>query len=84
MPCLLKDLFELLLTCAGCGHLSGLFGRGTWPLALMKSANQIPIKQSSRGAQAAPLGGPDAVQFDHRHSRLSLHPGGRNCSAYLA
>ncbi len=29
---------------AGCGHLSGLIARHRWPVALMKSAYQVPIK----------------------------------------
>ncbi len=31
----------------GCGHMSGLLARSTYPLALMKSDNQVPIRRAS-------------------------------------
>ncbi len=31
----------------GCGHLSGLFARRLWPLALMVSADQVPLRLTS-------------------------------------
>jgi len=30
----------------GCGHVSGLLTRRLWPLALMKSADRVPISLS--------------------------------------
>jgi hypothetical protein len=30
----------------GCGHVSGLLTRHLWPLALMKSADRVPISLS--------------------------------------
>ena len=36
--------FLTLVQLVGCGHVSGLFVRHGWPLALMLSANQVPIQ----------------------------------------
>jgi hypothetical protein len=30
----------------GCGHVSGLFVRQVWPLALMLCADRVPIKMA--------------------------------------
>ena len=38
-----KGFFDAVIV-AGCGHVFGLFARHRWPLALMKSACQVPIK----------------------------------------
>jgi len=38
-----KVFFDVVII-AGCGHVSGLYAQHRWPLALMKSACQVPIK----------------------------------------
>ena len=47
-----KGFFGAVIV-AGCGHVSGLFARHRWPLALMKSACQIPIVSGARGDAGA-------------------------------
>jgi hypothetical protein len=39
----LSDVFAALV---GCGHVSGLFARHGWPLALMLCADQVPIEST--------------------------------------
>jgi hypothetical protein len=38
-----KSFFNVAAALVGCGHVSGLFVRRGWPLALMLSADQVPI-----------------------------------------
>ena len=45
--------------------MSGLLTRRVLPLALMKSANRVPIRRASFEALTAPRGVPAAVPFDH-------------------
>ena len=39
---------------SGCSHMSGLFSRRTWPLALVNSADQVPSHVSELGALTIP------------------------------
>jgi hypothetical protein len=39
-----KNSFDVDAALVGCGHVSGLFVRRGWPLALMLSADQVPIE----------------------------------------
>ena len=38
-----QELSYVAAALVGCGHVSGLFVRRGWPLALMLSADQVPI-----------------------------------------
>jgi hypothetical protein len=38
-----KSFFDVDAALVGCGHVSGLFVRRAWPLALMLCADQVPI-----------------------------------------
>jgi hypothetical protein len=40
---LARASFDIDAALVGCGHVSGLFVRRGWPLALMLSADQVPI-----------------------------------------
>ena len=42
-----KGFLERFCSRSGCSHMSGLFARRTWPLALMKSADQVPFTAAS-------------------------------------
>jgi hypothetical protein len=42
-----KGFLERFCSRSGCSHMSGLFARRTWPLALMKSAEQVPFAAAS-------------------------------------
>jgi hypothetical protein len=39
-----KSFFDVSAALVGCGHVSGLFVRRGWPLALMLCADRIPIE----------------------------------------
>jgi hypothetical protein len=39
-----KSYFDIDAALVGCGHVSGLFVRRGWPLALMLCADQVPIR----------------------------------------
>jgi hypothetical protein len=39
-----KSYFDVDAALVGCGHVSGLFVRRGWPLALMLCADQVPIQ----------------------------------------
>ena len=39
-----KNYFDVDAALVGCGHVSGLFVRRGWPLALMLCADQVPIQ----------------------------------------
>ena len=41
----------------GCGHVSGLLTRRLWPLALMKSADWVPISEALETLRAYPIPG---------------------------
>jgi len=41
-----KNSFDVDAALVGCGHVSGLFVRRGWPLALMLSADQVPIEST--------------------------------------
>jgi hypothetical protein len=38
-----KSFFDVDAALVGCGHVSGLFVRRGWPLALMLCADRVPI-----------------------------------------
>ena len=38
-----KSFLDVAAALVGCGHVSGLFVRRGWPLALMLSADRVPI-----------------------------------------
>src|SRR5262249_35250420 len=41
-----KNFLTLLQHLVGCGHVSGLFVRRIWPLALMLCADRVPIEST--------------------------------------
>jgi hypothetical protein len=41
-----QELFDVDAALVGCGHVSGLFVRRGWPLALMLCADQVPIEST--------------------------------------
>jgi hypothetical protein len=41
-----QELSYVAAALVGCGHVSGLFVRRGWPLALMLCADQVPIEST--------------------------------------
>ena len=54
-----QELFDVAAALVGCGHVSGLFVRRVWPLALMLCADRVPIVSTHFKSAMTQTGSPD-------------------------